>query len=274
MGNGAVAGLGSTPGAYASASAADAARAQRQRKAQAALTAALREHATEAPDFAVSVVDNRSRDRYSFGGAQSFESASIVKIDILAALLLQAQDEGRELTEEESALARRMIEISDNDATVALFARIGEVAGLTAANRRLGLRDTVVDVSWGLTRTTADDQTRLLTQFTANRSALDRSSRRLAMELMGSVTPDQRWGVSAAAEPAENTALKNGWLSRETEQGRWIVNSVGRITGDDLDVSIAVLSHGNPTMSDGIASVEKIAALARKHLGWRTAPAA
>jgi hypothetical protein len=78
--------------------------------------------------------------------------------------------------------------------------------------------------------------------------------------------------VSAAATDGERFTIKNGWLSRSTEGGRWIVNSVGRITGgtgdDRVDVSLAVLSHGHRSQGAGIAVVEKVAELTRKHLTY------
>ena len=83
---------------------------------------------------------------------------------------------------------------------------------------------------------------------------------------MGSVETSQRWGVSAAAGKGEKTAIKNGWLARSTEGGRWIINSVGRITGDGVDVSLAVLSHGHGSMDGGIDTVEKVSRLTRTHL--------
>jgi hypothetical protein len=82
------------------------------------------------------------------------------------------------------------------------------------------------------------------------------------------VQTDQDWGVPAVAGKGERFTVKNGWLARSTEGGRWIINSVGRVTGPDTDVSIAVLSHGNGTMSGGIAVVEKVAAMTRKQLKY------
>jgi hypothetical protein len=88
------------------------------------------------------------------------------------------------------------------------------------------------------------------------------------LNLMGTVNADQKWGVSAAARTGEKTALKNGWLSRDTEDGRWIINSVGRITGPKTDLRMAILSHGHSDMDSGTSFVEDIAELVRKRLQW------
>ena len=66
----------------------------------------------------------------------------------------------------------------------------------------------------------------------------------------------------------EKFTVKNGWLPRSTESNHWIINSVGRITDDDTDVSIAVLSHGHTSMSGGISVVEKTAKLTRQYLKY------
>ncbi|NEC82795.1 hypothetical protein G3I38_27035, partial [Streptomyces sp. SID7958] len=54
-------------------------------------------------------------------GGGVFVSASVVKADILAALLLRAQDSGRGPTAAERSLAAAMIERSDNDAASVLW---------------------------------------------------------------------------------------------------------------------------------------------------------
>lgn len=242
---------------------------RRQRATRAAaLNEALGAYAATAPEFSVAVLDRRTGERYTFRGREKYETASIVKVQVLACLLLKAQDADRDLTSTELALAKRMIRASDNEATTDLFDRVGRVAGVTRSNKRLGLTSTSVNSSWGLTRTTAEDQVRLLDKLADPKGPLDAASRKLAFSLMTTVEDDQNWGVSAAAGPTETTALKNGWLSRSTEGGRWIVNSVGWITDDDVDVSLAVLSHGSSSQQAGIDEVEKVAALTRKYLKY------
>ncbi len=245
----------------------DAAKRQRAQR-EAALTKALRKYADTVPEFSVAVLDHRTGALYAYRGKETYETASVVKVDVLAALLLQAQDDGRDLTSDERALADRMIRASDNDATTALFGKIGRTAGLTRANRRLGLTNTTVSPAWGLTRTTVTDQVALLGELTDPDGPLDAGSRKLVLGLMRTVVGGQRWGVPAAARDGERAAVKNGWDTRSAEGGRWIVNSVGRITGDKVDVSLAVLSHGHGSMEPGITSVEKVARLTRTHLKW------
>src|SRR5579875_2610165 len=61
----------------------------------------------------------------SLNGSARFDSASIVKVAILGALLRKALDQHRYLTSAEAARARAMITRSDNDAASALWAELG-----------------------------------------------------------------------------------------------------------------------------------------------------
>jgi hypothetical protein len=193
-----------------------------------------------------------------FGGS-AFDTASIVKVDILAALLLQAQDAGRRLTAAERAYATKMIENSDNASATALWHTIGRAAGLDAANRRFGLTHTSGGDGglWGLTQTTAADQLALLRQVFGTESLLGAASRTYVRTLMECVETDQRWGVSAVADGG-SWALKNGWLPRGTT-GLWDVNSIGRVTVDGSGYLVAVLSKGTVSRARGISLVEAAA---------------
>ncbi|MFF5079255.1 serine hydrolase [Actinoplanes sp. NPDC000266] len=248
-------------------SAAELAAAERAKRVK-ALDAALKKYAATAPEFSVAVLDRRTGQRYSYRGTEKYETASVVKVQVLACLLLTAQDDGRDLTSTELALAKRMIRLSDNDATTSLFSKLGRAPAVSACNKRLGLTQTKVSSSWGLTRTTVDDQVRLLGELVDTKGPLDADSRKLAYTLMSTVDAAQDWGVPAAAKTGEKFTVKNGWLARSTENYRWIINTVGRVTGSGTDVSIAVLSHDNGTMSGGITVVEKVAKLTRQYLKY------
>lgn len=201
------------------------------------------------------VLDLDSGDSAVYGDT-AFDTASIVKVDILATLLLQAQDAGRHLTATEKAYATKMIENSDNTSASELWDVIGKAAGLDAANKRFGLTDTEGGdgALWGLTQTTAADQLTLLQQVFGDDSKLSEASRSYLQGLMKTIESDQRWGVSAAADGSE-FALKNGWLARSST-GLWDVNSIGRVTVGGTDYLVAVLSNGTVSQAKGISLVE------------------
>jgi beta-lactamase class A len=219
----------------------------------------------ESVGLALVVVDRNTGRAFSYHGDRPFETASIVKVDILATLLLQAERAGRPLTESEKRLATSMIEESDNDAATTLWNRTGGIAGnatlfgLTAT--RSGL-----DGGWGGSTSTAEDQARLITALVGPRSPIKGSD--YLFDLMRNVDDSQAWGISAAAERGEAVALKNGWLPIATDGGRWAVNSMGRITDSDTDVTVAVLSRGHETLQAGIDLVEEVTKMARLCLGF------
>ncbi|MBZ9643488.1 serine hydrolase [Streptomyces sp. PSKA30] len=223
-------------------------------------------------DVSVAVLDVDSGEGASYGEG-TFDTASIVKVDILATLLLQAQDAGRQLTAAEQAYATAMIEHSDNDSASALWRTIGGAQGLDAANERFGLTGTEGGdgMLWGLTQTTAVDQLALLQQVFGEESELNAASRSYLRELMGQIAAGQQWGVSAAGDDAA-WALKNGWLPR-TATGLWDVNSIGRVTVDGRDYLVAVLSDGNSTKEKGIALVEAAARAAVSVFAGTSLPA-
>lgn len=226
----------------------------------AAGTAEALADAVDAPGghFAVTVADPASGAEATYG-TDSFVTASIVKVDILAALLLQT---GGELTDDQRSAAALMIEQSDNDAATALFQAAGGATGLDQANATFGLTATVAgtDGYWGLTSTTAADQVRLLRAVFTDDSPLDAASRGYLGQLMGRVVDGQGWGVSAADQGGA-VELKNGWLPR-TSTGLWVVNSIGRVQYDGRDLLVSVLSDGSTTQDEGVALVESVASAA------------
>ena len=209
-------------------------------------------------DASVAVLDLDSGESATYGDA-AFDTASIVKVDILATLLLQAQDDDRHLTATEKSYATAMIENSDNTSASALWRIIGKADGLGVANKRFGLTDTEggSDMLWGLTQTTAADQLTLLQQVFGDDSELSEASQTYLRGLMGQIAVDQHWGVSAAADGTK-WALKNGWLARSAT-GLWDINSIGRVTVDGHDYLVATLSNGNSTKAKGISLVETAA---------------
>ncbi|MEV0179871.1 serine hydrolase [Streptomyces sp. NPDC050625] len=239
--------------------------ATRPDAATADFLARVKPQGKERVSAAVLDLDGTGREATVYGDDTPYDTASIVKVDILAAALLQGQDAKHGLTEKERADAEVMIERSDNDAANHLWRTIGRAKGLDAANKRLGLTETKggPDAKWGLTRTTARDQIRLLravydtgTAAHAAATPLDEASRTYIRTLMGGVVDEQSWGVSAAA--GSGSALKNGWLQRNTTE-LWDVNSVGRITAGGHHYLVAVLSDGSKSMKDGVALVERAA---------------
>ena len=207
---------------------------------------------------AVAVDDLTSGAQASDQGASEFVTASIVKVDILATLLYEAQQSGQPLTEQDQDLATTMIENSDNDSASALFDDIGGASGLDQANQAFGLTQTTAgtDGEWGLTTTTVQDQLRLLRLVTTTPSILSARSQDYIRDLMSQVETDQRWGIPAAADTGSHYLVKNGWLPNPT---LWSINSIGEIEHDQQTMLVAVLSDGNSSEDSGIGAVQAVA---------------
>jgi beta-lactamase class A len=235
-----------------------------------ALDAALKKLDGTSPEFSVAVLDKKTGQLYAYRGTEKYDTASIVKAQILACMLLKDQDAGRDPTSGEMALAKPMIRLSDNNATTSLFQRIGGRSAVTKCNTRLGLKQTVVNSSWGLTRTTVDDQVKLLSEYVDSKGPLDADSRKTAYTLMSTVDESQDWGIPSIAKAGEQTTVKNGWDTRSADGGLWAINTIGRVTSDDggVNVSVAVLSHDNSSMDGGITLVQKVAKLTRQYLKY------
>lgn len=217
------------------------------------------------------MVDRTTGITYRYRASSQYVTASIVKVDILAALLLRDQRAHRKLTAAQRADAEIMIRYSDNKAADRLYTRLGGAAGLDAANRGLKLRHThAVDgrcldlLCWSLTRTTAADQVRLLQSLVRGGGPLTAKNRSYVLGLMGRVIKEQSWGVRAAAREGDEVANKNGWMTHEADGDRWAVNSIGRVRGHGHDFLIAVLTAHNPSNGYGIATAEHMVALAAK----------
>jgi Beta-lactamase enzyme family len=218
---------------------------------------------------AAGILDLRTGAQVTYNGGQQFETASIVKVDILSSLLWKLQNSNGHLSTQQRSLATAMITQSDNNAASALWSQIGKGAGLTAANKAFGLTHTTPGkgTSWGLTRTTVTDQLRLLTVLSTT-GPLSAASRSYVLGLMNKVVSSQRWGVPhAAGDDAEAVYVKNGWLSRSADGYLWIINTIGRIVQEDHNWLVVVLSNYNSTMSSGVSLVQKAADLAVDGLG-------
>ncbi|WP_067970637.1 serine hydrolase [Nocardiopsis trehalosi] len=219
--------------------------------------------ADRAADVAVAVRERTTGAGYAYNADAPFAAASTVKVDLLVLLMLRAQAEDRRVTAAELALAGPMLRYSDNDAADALYTRLGLAAGYTAAATPLGLTGTAPDAagSWGATTTTAADRLRVLDAVYADDGPLTAEHRALARDLLAGVAPEQAWGVGAlgADAPAE---LKNGWVPRAADGGRWAVHSTGRVVLDGREYLVAVLTEGSPGYADGVALVEEVAAVA------------
>jgi beta-lactamase class A len=217
-----------------------------------------------APDVGLAVADTHTGVSCELHPGWHFDSASIAKVIILAALLHKVAASHGVLGAGQAELAREMITESDNAAANALWDEVGR-ANLQRFLDLAGMTHTTLGpgILWGLTQATAPDELRLLTMLTSANPVLDPASREYELRLMAQVIPAQRWGVPAGAGPGVTVHVKNGWLP---DPRLWVINSIGAFTSDDGVYKIVVLSQDNPAMADGIALVQGVATVVNRAL--------
>lgn len=238
--------------------------------AKAGLAAKLKKDITAAManrkgTIAVGLYDRSTKTTCTLRSTTHYDSASTVKVTVLATLLWDAKKHNRYLTATENSLATAMITKSDNDATTKLWKQLGmtRIKGfLTAA----GMTQTTpgADGYWGLTQIDVHDEQRLLSLVTAANTVLSDNSRAYIQKLMGQVVSSQRWGTPYGVPSGVSVHVKNGWLSRSTHG--WRVHSLGTFKGGGHDYMMTVLTHDNSTMSYGISTIQGIAKAIHKDL--------
>ncbi|QFQ97560.1 serine hydrolase [Streptomyces phaeolivaceus] len=264
------AGMAMTSAAVAFAPAASAAPAVTCTSKQAGLADKLKKDITAAlakrkGTVAVGLYDRATDTTCTLRGDTAFDSASVVKVTVLAALLFDAKKTNRYLTDRETKLATAMITKSDNASTSTLWKQLGVKkiqAFLTAA--KMTQTKPGANNYWGLTRITVRDEQRLLALLTAKNTVLSDNARAYTLKLMNQVVASQRWGTPAGAPSTVKAHVKNGWLSRATHG--WRVHSVGTFVGGGRDYTITVLTHGNPDMRYGVNTIQAVSKAIHKDL--------
>ncbi|MFG2291798.1 serine hydrolase [Streptomyces sp. NPDC048603] len=251
-----------TPAAAAPTVACTSAKAGLAAKLQKDITAAM---ANRKGAIAIGLYDRTTKTTCTFRATSAYDSASVVKVTVLGALLWDAKKTNRYLTQREADLANAMITKSDNNATTALWKQLGmtKIKGfLTAA----GMTHTVPGANgyWGLTQITVQDEQRLLSLVTAKNTVLSDNSRAYILKLMNQVVSSQRWGTPAGAPSTVKVHVKNGWLPRATHG--WRVHSVGAFQGGGHDYYMSVLTQDNSSMEYGVATIQAIAKAVHKDL--------
>jgi hypothetical protein len=218
------------------------------------------------------VYDLSTGQQWTLGQQAPQATASVVKLEILEAVLYKRTAQRVVLSLTEQELTPPMIEQSDDAAATTLWGDVGEAAGMRAFDHQAGLLHTSPSnclqcsgfswPGWGLTTTTPQDQITLLRQLVQPSTVLDKNDQKYALQLLENVTPSQRWGVSGGVPAGVTVALKNGWLPLDAGNSNWQVNSIGWVSGDGRNYLMAVFAAGNPSEQYGIDTLNHLGALA------------
>lgn len=200
----------------------------------------------------IAIYDNISGATARLGNTNvPFKTASIVKLAVLEELI--STDEGWAYAQANREYIAPMITQSDNNVTSALWSRIGGEPAMQNYLNSIGANGTDAGSSgyWGATLTNPLDQLRIVNTAVYPNGTINQEKSEFARQLMREVVPDQRWGVSGGVPATAIIENKNGWYPHDTG---WTVNSIGHITGEGVDYTIAILTAGDP--QDGYASFE------------------
>lgn len=220
------------------------------------------------PDVGLAVSDSGLGLSCSLRASTRFIAASAIKVTILGALLLKEGGSAR-LTAAQRSLAWAMITQSSNAAATALWNETG-IGGVQRFLDRAGLTQVRLSYAWGLSEITAHDEVMLLRLLTEPGTVLTAASRSYELYLMAHVEPGQRWGTPAGVPAGVTVHVKNGWLPYPTGSD-WHVNSLGAFTGPHTSYELAVLTSGNPSMADGIATIQAAAQVINRNIAAFTA---
>jgi hypothetical protein len=167
-------------------------------------------------------------------------SASVLKAMLLVAYLDDRRVRDRALGPSDHRLIDPMIQRSDNEAATSVLGFVG-AAGVYGVARRAGMRRFTLDPTiWGLSRIDADDQARFFLHI--DRQVVGRH-RAVAMHLLATVVPSQRWGVGRVKLPGWQVYFKGGWGAGTGE----VEHQVVLLRHDSTRVSAAVLITDSPS---------------------------
>lgn len=178
-------------------------------------------------------------------------SASVVKVMFMVALLREPEVRHDALTSGEKGLIGPMIKRSDNDTATAIYNRVGEGALYDLA-RDADMPHFTTQPLWGLSTITPKEQARF---FYHLERFIPKRHRAYAMNLLTKIVPSQRWGIPPAAPNGWALHFKGGWSGRPN----WRINQVMLLRKPPRRFSVAILTRDQPSKNYGEDSIEGVA---------------
>jgi len=200
---------------------------------------------------------------WGYHRTDAVNSLSVVKALLLVAYLDDPRVRGRPLTAGDRRLINPMIRRSDNDAATKVLAYVGAPRVQQTA-RRVGMRRFRLDpLVWGGSRIDASDQARFFLHLDAHIVARHRA---IAMRLLGTIVPEQRWGIGKARPDGWRLYFKGGWGDGANSPD----HQVALLTFGTRRVAVAVLTIGNPSNAYGNETLRGVFARLLRGLAARS----
>jgi hypothetical protein len=204
------------------------------------------------------------RKLYRSDAYRSYSSASVVKAMLMVAYLNHSSVRGRRLHGGDRALLDPMIRWSDNAAATQIRNFVGDGA-LAHLARRVGMSRFATHPIWGGTQITAAGQTKLFLRI--DRYVV-RRHRKTALRLLGSIVPEQRWGIGRVRPPGWALYFKGGWGAGTGA----VDHQVALLRRGRRRLSLAILTVGSPSHAYGTETLEGVARRLLRGLGRRSLP--
>jgi len=178
-------------------------------------------------------------------------SASVVKVMFMVALLRQPEVRDDALSSSERGLIGPMIKRSDNASATAIYNRVGEGALYELADDA-GMDRFTTQPVWGLSEITPREQASF---FLRLERYVPKRHRAYALKLLTKIVPSQRWGIPPAAPNGWTLHFKGGWSGRPN----WRVNQVMLLRKQQQRFAIAILTRDQPSKNYGEKTIEGVA---------------
>jgi hypothetical protein len=218
---------------------------------RAAIDSAVRYLDARAGRTSLAVVDSRGR----LSGVrlrEHFQSASVVKVMFLTALLQRLEADHAGISALDRSLLYPMIHESDNDAASAVLDRVG-LGAIARVAREAGMQDYAPGVGWwAYTQTSAADQARF---FVAIERLIPRRFWPYARGLLAGIEPEQSWGIPEVARPRWQVFFKTGALPSEG-----LFHEAARLERHGVTFTVAVFTTGDPSMAYGEETIRGVGA--------------
>ena len=204
------------------------------------------------------------RHLYRSDAYRPFSSASVVKAMLMVAYLNHPTVRGRSLTEADRALLDPMVRWSDNVAATRVRDFVGNGA-LVALARRVGMARFAVAASWGSSQITAAGQTKLFIRIDR---LVVRRHRRVALRLLATIVPEQRWGIGRLSLRPWTLHFKGGW----GDGSGAVDHQVALLRSGRHRIAVAIMTAGNPSHAYGQQTLEGLARRLLRGLGAASIP--
>jgi len=195
----------------------------------------------------ISFAVRTTRHLWGYRDQRVVVTASVLKAMLLVAYLDLPSVRDRALTAADNALLAPMIRESDNIAATEVRNIVGD-GRLVALARTVGMRHFGPAAIWGLSQTTAFDQTLFFLHIDAYIAPRHRA---YALEQLRSIVPSQRWGIGRIALPGWAVYFKGGWGSGTgavDHQVTLLVHGCSRISLAVMTLNDGTHAYGKQTL--------------------------